>query len=332
MASMVEDIEEIDEDVRLFTDKDLRLDNGSRPKLETEEEFHDTLERENVEMTEDGERRAIMDNDLIIYLNALDKNWSAAAIAFFQPYAFFLERTDLGRQLRESNKTDTLDERYPSLGGISRWIELETINRLKTKGYNFNEVLPEITNELNSSQYYKGYEICRRLWKTAHESDLGKLHPKAEPNKIIVAGILSASSDVSRDFNDAFLKLENMPILDIFTNSDLYGITKEKSLTSEEIEFMEKCIDDIGFGMGIEKQIGDIRESLRKLEEITLRLGRNYENNSLKRIGEQALNLYSIIKSHPPKLRIEELPDQETYTMLLQTLLSDSENFLKSCR
>ncbi len=95
---------------------------------------------------------------------------------------------------------------------------------------------------------------------------------------------------------------------------------------------MEKCIDDIGFGMGIEKQIGDIRESLRNLEEITLRLGRNYENNFLKGIGEQALNLYSIIKSHPPKLRIEELPDQKTYTMLLQTLLSNSKNFLKSCR
>lgn len=330
---MVEDIEEIDEDVRLFTDKDLRLDNGSRPKFETKEEFHDTLEGENVEVTEDGERRAIMDDDLVIHLNDLDKNWSAATIAFFQPYAFFLERTDLGRQLRESDKTDTLDERYPSLGGIARWTEIETMDRLKTKGYNFNEVLPEITNELESSQYYKGYEICRKLWKTAHESDLSKLDPKAEPNKIIVASIiLSASSNVSKDFNRAFFELENMFIPDIFVKSDLYGIAKKKSLTSEEIEFMEKCIDAIGSGMGREKQIGDIRESLRNLGEITLRVVGNYENNSLKEIGNQALNLYNIIKSHHAKLRIEEIPDSKTYNMLLQNLLSDYENFLKACK
>lgn len=94
---MVEDIERIDEDVRLFTDDELKLNNSSKPRLETEDEFHEILEQEakkaGIEISEDdGERKAFISDDLIIHLNQhalegnLFKEWSAAAISFFQPY------------------------------------------------------------------------------------------------------------------------------------------------------------------------------------------------------------------------------------------------------
>lgn len=352
IGTMKEEIEEINEDVSLFTDNSLKLKSSSKPQLETKEEFDEMLEQEmkkaGIKLSEDdGEVRFLMSEDLVTHLNqhalkgGLFREWSAVAILFPKSYAFFSELTEQGRQLRELSETWRLDERYPALGGIARFVVIEGMTRLEPKGYRSNEILPEIMNELKSSRrYYKFYATCRKLWDNAHESerkgDLNNLYAegsrKPEPNEIIAASVLCAASDVSKNFNEAFLELESMSILDIFDKSGSYMIRNEKLIPATELDDMEKLIKELGFGIGTEKQIGNIREVLRKIKEKSLQLGEHYENGSLKTIGGQALQLYKSIESQPYKLRIGEISNSKNYTTLLQNLLNDCENFIKECR
>lgn len=338
---MIDEIEKIHEDILSFTDNVLKLNNNSRPQLETEESFYNLLEMElrksGMKMPED-EPRAFISDDLIIHLNQralegdLFKEWSATAIVFFQPYAFFLERTDVGEQLRNSDKLGQLSKECYFLDGIGKWVEKESWGRLNTRGYDFDRVQFELIGELKSHEYYRAYKICEKLWKSAETADLSRLYgpKKAEPNEIIVASILLASTGESRDFNASFLELGNMPIPQIFVKSGLYVEAIEKpSIPSEELGIMEKHIKELGFIMAAERSIGDVREALKRTEGELLQLGKDYEVNSLTELGERASKLYGIIETHLPKLRIEEIPDSKTYTMLLQTLLDDSEKFLK---
>ncbi len=338
---MIDEIEKIHEDVLSFTDDVLRLNNSSRPQLDTKVTFYNLLEMElrksGTKMPE-GEPRAFISDDLIIHLNQhalegdLFKDWSATAIAFFQPYAFFLERTDVGEQLRNSGKLGQLSKECHFPDGIGRWVEKESWGRLKARGYDFDRVQFELIGELKSHDYYRSYEICEKLWKSAETADLSRLYgsKKAEPNEIIVASILLASTGESRDFNASFLELENMSIPQIFVKSGLYMEAIEKPLVpSEELETVEKYIKELGFMMAAERPIGDVREALKRTEEKLLQLGKDYEVNFLTELGGRALKLYGIIENHQYKLRIEEIPDSKTYIMLLQTLLNDSKNSLE---
>jgi len=344
---MTEEIERINDDACWFTDDFLKLNSNSKPRLETKEEFEQEAKKAGIELSKyKGKVRSFMSEDLVTHLNQhalkgeLPREWGAVAILFPKPYAFFVERTRLGSQLRESGEMWRLDERYPALGGIARFVVIEGMNMLITRGYRSNEILPEIMNELQSNRYHKFYEICRNLWGNAHESarrdDLKNLYAegskKPEPNEIIVASILCASSDISKDFNRAFLELKNMSIPDVFVKSELYGMLAEKLVPATELDDIENLVKELGFGIGTDKQIGDIREVLKKIKERSLQLGVQYGNDSLKEIGGRASQLYKTIESQPYKFAIKEIPGSETYIMLLQNFLSDSENFLKGCR
>jgi len=341
VASVIEEIERIfHEDVLPITNDILKLNNSSRPKLLTLENFYEVAEREakkiDMELPED-ELIAFLGEDLITYLNQhalegeLFNEWSAAAMAFFQPYAFFLEKTDIGEQLLKSGKLHAANEKFNFLDGVGRFVEEEVGNRLKTKGYLWERIQPDLMKNLESSQYRKAYEICKTLWEEAWKTDLCKLYPKgAKPNEIIVACILSASVDISKDFNTAFLELENMSIPQIFAKSELYLEAVEKpSILPTELEEMQSYIKEIGLFVATERPISDIREILKKTKEKLLHVGKNYEIASLTELGEQASQLYGIFEKQLPKLRIEEIPDSKTCVMLLQNFLTDTENFLK---
>lgn len=340
------EIEKIYEDVLSFTDDDLRLNNKSKPQLESGEEFYRILEKEsrkaNIEIPE-LEVTGLIDNNLIIHLNyhaiegELFRELSAKIIAFFQPYAVFLERTELGGELLKSGKLNKLSEKYYLLDGIGIWVEEETEKRLKTKGYHFERLHSELTKKWELSQYHKdrssdidkARDICRRLWRDAVKADLSKLYgqKKAEPNEIIVASILYASADVFKDFNTTFLELENMPISEIFVKSGLYLEAIEKLIPPEEIKEVEDCVKKLGYLVGLERPIGDIKGSLKKIEEVLLQLDKNYRIEFPDEIDKRVSKLYEIIKDHPAMKRIEEIPDP-LYKTSLQNLLIDIEKFI----
>lgn len=357
------DIEEINADVRLITDEDLWLKNSSVPRLYTGESFRDAvkgevqrirksldkteekdLERkgrlidkierylnENAKVARAGMPLAFLDNELVKHLNDFGRTWNAASIANLELYAFFLEKTKLGKQLLELGDTDLLDERYPYLGGAAGWVGIYVMDRLKAKGYNSDLVIPEIANSLKSGRRHRGYEICRRLWEGANESarrgELNSLTPQPKPSRIIAAGILYASS-LSEDFNEAFLELGHMPITDIFYKSDLYGMIANKKLSPEEIGILIGHIRDVGSKLGTEKQVGDIREPLKRLGESSLHIAGD-RDNYLKEMGETALDFHKTIVGYESTLGLDKFRDSGAYRAL-RDFLRDFEGSLES--
>jgi len=347
VATMPRNIEETFEDVLSLTNQDLLLNNSSRPHVwKSEERFIEFVKgmtkKAGIELEEDDIPRAMInEDDLIIHLNPIDVDWHGPIIGYYQPLCVFLERTIMGRELRESGKKNILyDKKCYFLDGFGRFVEEKTIERLSERGYKLDVVKYELSKELKSAPYYKDVKkILNQKWKESYDArnDLDKLfldkllYGSKKPNykEIIAALILASSSDSTKDFNKTFLELENMTIPDIFVKSGSYGkIVENELIPREEADAIRSCVLNLMAYIGDEKQIRDIKPLLKEAEEQLSQLGKDYDLNPLDSLGKRASELYKMIDPQPTKLRIEEMPDSKTYLMLFQTLLDDTEMWI----
>lgn len=338
VAFMIKTIEEIYEDALLFSGKVLLLHNRSRPRLETEEEFYENLKKEKYLYErikkENVECRAFMDRDLIIHLNRdilegeLFNEWAVSAIAHLQSHAFILG-TNYGKRLLESDKEDIwIGEECSYAHGIGRYIEIETWNLLNTKGYRFEKIKEEVMEGFRSSQYYKAYEICQRLWNDAkesyHKGELNKFlldNKRPQPNEIIRAGILFASRYVSEDFDTRFKRLETIPIPEIFSQCGLYIMMEPPP----EIRNLEEYNKTILAYVGSHEQIWKVEREWIKLLNSLLKLGQ-------KDLYERASKLHEMMGKYPGYTLIDRTPDLEGMLkeMMIEFLKRDVENLIES--
>lgn len=335
-------IEETFNNVLSLTNNDLLLNNSSKPYVwKSEEKFLEFLinksKKENLrlELSEDEIPRGMFDeSDLTIHLNPGDSEWHGTIIGYYQPHAFFLERTRMIRELCESGKNHLLHgEGFYFLDGIGDFVGHKTTEKLIGMNYELETVRSELSKSLPSSKSYKAFEICEKRWREAYEirEDLAKTlaGPKTPDYKEIIAMIiLASSSDLAKNFNEAFLELKNMEVIDIFSNSGLYYKIIEKGLIShEEAGNIRNLILNLKAFMGDERQIRDIKSILKQTEEQLAQLGIKYNINPLISSSKRFSRLYTIIESQPSKFRIEEIqdPDFKNYTMLLQNALNDAE-------
>ncbi|MEM2146688.1 MAG: hypothetical protein QW279_15100, partial [Candidatus Jordarchaeaceae archaeon] len=213
---MIEIAEELfKKHVRPFTYDKLKLHNSSKPKVyETQEEFisvyYEFIESE----YEDYLPRGFIDKNFVIHLDPSDDGWYIPVMAYFQPYAFFLEKSQLGQILHKSNeKIDFVnDNRYSYLDGISRWVEIKTIDSVQNINKKLMDIKEELLKDVKSRSSYPAFQICFDLWDEAHKANLSNLVgiKDPEPCEIIAATIL-ASSRISMteqklygNFNEAF--------------------------------------------------------------------------------------------------------------------------------
>jgi hypothetical protein len=326
-------IEELFEEISYFTNDILRLNNNSKPKVYgREKDFFDAYVKiENIQISDDSAPRAIIDKDQVIHLNPSDKNWYVPIIAFFQPYSFFMEKTDLGKDLLKSNVDVLKDKKYSFLEGIGRWVELQTIEQMKNNGYNFDGIKSEMMNDIKSKPSYKAFQICDSFWNSREKMDLSILRGTKDPesNEIIAASILAASNqamkDPSENFNKFFLELDKNVsstkgayFVDIYSLARLYTKKKEKILKQEEVMYLRECAGEIGILIATNESSAKMKISLQKLSRKLSDIESEYKtSNPFREIIPTSFSLYNGFKENTSN---QVINDPEIFT-LKQSLL-----------
>lgn len=283
---MLEPIEELfRKEVTPFTNGILKLHNKSRPILyKTENEFLDAYTKNGYVQNEDYVSRGFMDKSSVMHLNPSDPEWHTPIMAFFQPEAFFLERSELGQSLAKNGVAMDVynDDRYFFLGGIGMWVEIRAIERMNNSDRKLNDLKKELVEEVKSMPFYQAFQMCDYFWDAAHKADLSSLRgtKEPEPSEIIAAGILGASrlamteKDLYGNFNSAFSKLGDIAfrtkgksIVDLYHIGGMYKKKEKIIIPPEEIEDLEDIAEHLGHLITINRQIGQIVPAMEKVKE-----------------------------------------------------------------
>jgi hypothetical protein len=193
------EIERIFEDVAGLRDR-LGFENSSSAYVESPEQFLKTAPPYGG--IDKGTWAYINESDLRIHLNTLDagekkfRPLSASFTAFFQPYASFLENTEMGSKLRIGMKSfyqsgemskgikELYEQTEKLFRGIGKWTELKINARLqKEKGYDFSEVEEMIMQDFDKSRDV-GFQLCDKLWEMA------KSNSRLEDRHKIVSNVI----------------------------------------------------------------------------------------------------------------------------------------------
>ncbi len=218
-------VEKIFEDVKSITCDVLGFESSSHPYVESNDAF--VCNAPKYVNTETW--GYISEHDLKIHLNTLDtdvetfKSWSATLIAFFQPYAFFLENTKVGSKIRIGMK-DHYGSVSPDIKflygdaerlflGIGKWAELETEKRLRGK-YNYELVRRRTENNYEASY---SFQLCERLWHIS-ESSTNCVNRKIVSNAVKYVG--NGEDALASAFDNFVNNLEHEPVIHASVNHD----------------------------------------------------------------------------------------------------------------
>lgn len=339
---MLEPIEELfRKEVRPFTNGILRLHNNSRPvPYKTEKEFLDAYTKNGYVQTPGYVSRGFMDINFIMHLNPSGPEWHRLIMAYFQPKAFFIERSELGKSLAKSGVDIDIinDDKYFFLDGIGRWVEIKIIDRIKDSDRKLSSIKKELIEDIKSIPCYQALQMCDYFWDAAQKADLSNLlgTKEPEPGEIIAAGILAASrlamteEDLYGNFNDAFSKLEDIAfrtkgksIVDIYHIGGMYKKKQKIVIPSEDIKYLESTAKDLGFLMATDKQVSEIGIVLGKTKKELSEINKQYGQNPFTRFAELSSGIYGRVEEAVAKDPGKTLSEIGAEGPVLKRMLTD---------
>jgi len=356
---MLETIEEIfQKEVQPFTSDILKLRNNSRPILYREEdeflntrvedEFLNTRVKNEYAQTSDNVTIGYMKNNLIIHINPYEPERYALIMAYFQPKAFFIEKSELGKSLAKNGiEIDINDSKYSYLDGIGRWVEIKLIDRMRNTEKKMNDIKKELEDDVKSAPCYQAFLMCNSFWDAAQKTDLNSLvgTKDPEPGEIIAASILAASrlatseEDLYNNFNKAFSRIGDIAfrgkgksIVDIYHIGGMYRKIEKIVVPVEDIRHLENIARDLGFLMATEKQISEIGIALEKTISGLSKINEAHKQNPFTRFYELSSAIYAdvrkVVDANPGKTFTEIGTERPVLKKMLTDFLINYSNQL----
>lgn len=318
-------ITKVKRDVFSFTSGILSLENNSEVFL---------VDLSNTEFK--GAYGYFDEKNLKIYVNSYNlderksKQYSASVISFFQPYAFYLEKTEEGELLRKGTegKLERLKEAQEIFTGIGKWVEMMTLKYLEDANYVFDYEL-KMANEKYKS--LEGFKVCQELWENSKKLNIETfdlsgnfIEPERVQKKIIRILIKNLGKESNpnlflKNLTKKFLGYEE--ILYLYLNSGEYAFRKPKDIME-----IEECYKKIKTALAFNSIFRDYKLAWKPLNK-------SLKNFGLTDLYERSLKLFEFFsKNLAIDERLSELEEEERKRLEndLRELLTEIECMLGS--